>query len=432
MAFIGMNIAMGVVSLPRLDQYWSTDPILSHPWFRTVMSRDRFREILRYIHVIDNTQAPSRSDPNYDKLWKIRPLITALEKNCRELYSPHQQLSVDESMIGTKCRLSFIQYMPAKPVKWGVKVWVLCDSVNGYICTFDVYTGKDTSGSTMHAHGLAYSIVMKLVQSYLKKGHIIYTDNFYSSPQLFEDLQKEGTYASGTVRTNRKHFPDFLKPQPGDKLDRGSHMFAYYKSTTVVRWSDNRDVYAMSTFLSDATTQVKRRGGSTSVSISCPEIIHDYNLFMGGVDLADQAMCYYSVGRKSMKWWRHVFWRMHDHAIINAHVIYKANTATSLSKPISNLKFRLLLAQQLVEPYLSQRRGVGRTPTREERLFGKHFPYNSTERKRCKVCAYKKVSPRSKKCKDTKTKIWCPKCEVHLCMGRCFELYHTRLYYRNY
>ena len=243
--------------------------------------------------------------------------------------------------------------MPAKPVKWGVKVWVLCDLINGYICTFDVYTGKDTSGSTVHARGLAYSIVMKLVQSYLKKGHIIYTDNYYSSPQLFEDLE-EGTYASGTVRTNRKHFPVFLRPQPGDKLDRGSHMFAYHKSTTVVRWSDNRDVYALSTFVSDATTQVRRRGGSASISISCPEIIHDYNHFMGGVDLADQAMCYYSVGRKTMKWWRHIFWRMHNHATINAHVIYKANTATSLSKPISNLKFRLLLAQQLVEPYLSE------------------------------------------------------------------------------
>jgi hypothetical protein len=118
---------------------------------------------------------------------------------------------------------------------------------------------------------------------------------------------------------------------------------------------------------------------------------------------------------------------MHDHAIINAHVIYKVNTATSLSKPITSLKFRLLLVQQLIEPYLSQRRGVGCTPTREERLFGKHFPYHSVERKRCKVCAYKKVSPRS-----ARTPIWCPKCEVHLCMGRYFELYHTRLYYRNY
>lgn len=28
---------------------------------------------------------------------------------------------------------------------------------------------------------------------------------------------------------------------------------------------------------------------------------------MGGADLADQAMCYYSVGQKSMKWWRHMY-----------------------------------------------------------------------------------------------------------------------------
>lgn len=37
MAFIGINIAMGLISLPSMDDYWSTDPILSHAWFRTVM-----------------------------------------------------------------------------------------------------------------------------------------------------------------------------------------------------------------------------------------------------------------------------------------------------------------------------------------------------------------------------------------------------------
>ena len=75
MAFIPMNIAMGIVSLPKLDQYWSTDPILSHPWFRTVMSRDQFREILRYIHVvvivIQTTTSCGRSDPSLQPLRKI-------------------------------------------------------------------------------------------------------------------------------------------------------------------------------------------------------------------------------------------------------------------------------------------------------------------------------------------------------------------------
>ena len=54
MAFVGLNIAMGIISLPSIDDYWSTDPILSHSWFRVIMSRDRFGEILCYVHLINN------------------------------------------------------------------------------------------------------------------------------------------------------------------------------------------------------------------------------------------------------------------------------------------------------------------------------------------------------------------------------------------
>ena len=37
MAFIGINIAMGIVSLPVLRNYWTNDVVLSHPWFRLIM-----------------------------------------------------------------------------------------------------------------------------------------------------------------------------------------------------------------------------------------------------------------------------------------------------------------------------------------------------------------------------------------------------------
>ena len=122
MAFVGIVIAMGVVCLPTIHDYWSIDPILSHPWFRAIMSRQRFEEILRYFHVVDNTTEPDSSTSGYDKLWKIRPLITLLSENCLKYYNTHLQVSIDESMIGTKCRLSFLQYMPKKPVKWSIKV----------------------------------------------------------------------------------------------------------------------------------------------------------------------------------------------------------------------------------------------------------------------------------------------------------------------
>ena len=40
MAFIGLVIAMGVISLPSYQDYWSKDPITAHYWFRRVMSRN--------------------------------------------------------------------------------------------------------------------------------------------------------------------------------------------------------------------------------------------------------------------------------------------------------------------------------------------------------------------------------------------------------
>ncbi len=34
------------------------------------------------------------------------------------------------------------QYMSLKPIKKGIKVWVLADSANGYLSRFDIYTGR--------------------------------------------------------------------------------------------------------------------------------------------------------------------------------------------------------------------------------------------------------------------------------------------------
>ena len=142
-------------------------------------------------------------------LWKVRPILDVLKKTCQELYYPHKQVSIDESMIGTKCRLSFIQYMPKKPTKWGIKVWVCSDAHTGYVYTFDVYTGADHS-SPKSVHGQAYDVVTNLMTLLLGKGHTVYMDNFYSSPKLFQDLLDKSTLSTGTVRRNRKNFPKNL------------------------------------------------------------------------------------------------------------------------------------------------------------------------------------------------------------------------------
>ena len=85
---------------------------------------------------------PPVGSPNHDKIYKIRPLLEKITTAFQAIYSPRENLSVDETIISFKCRLSWIQYMPKKPHKWGIKAWALADSRNGYIINFKLYTGS--------------------------------------------------------------------------------------------------------------------------------------------------------------------------------------------------------------------------------------------------------------------------------------------------
>lgn len=131
LAFIGLVIAMGLVKLPSVSDNWSTSGIFQLHWFPSIMSRDRFLAISKYFHCANNEETPERDNPKY-KLHKVQAIIEELNKTFKKYYIPKQNLSIDEQMIGTKCRVSFIQYMPKKPKKFGIKVWALCESTTGY------------------------------------------------------------------------------------------------------------------------------------------------------------------------------------------------------------------------------------------------------------------------------------------------------------
>ena len=85
------------------------------------MPRERFEDLTCYLHLNDSEQMPDRDDPAYDPLYKIRPLIDTCQQNFRDRYIPGREMSVDEGMIKYKGRLYFRQYMPKKPVKYGIK-----------------------------------------------------------------------------------------------------------------------------------------------------------------------------------------------------------------------------------------------------------------------------------------------------------------------
>ena len=123
------------------------------------------------------------------------------------------ELSIDEAMIAFEGRSFMKQYLPAKPIKWGFKVWTIAEAATGYVCGFQVYVGKRAAPS---ANGLGYDVVMELSEMYQRRH--LYFDNFFSSIKLLRDLEQRQTYACATVRSNRAGLPLVVK-QPRRLLD---------------------------------------------------------------------------------------------------------------------------------------------------------------------------------------------------------------------
>ena len=204
-AYLGFTLLMGINRIQDVYDYWSTNPVFHYFPITSRISRNRFLEIKRYLHFVNNA---TQIIPNTDKLFKVRPVTESIRQKCLSNYEPHKDNSIDEAMIKFKGRSSLKQYLPMKPIKRGFKVWMRADSCNGYVCEFYVYCGKD--GETV-ATNLETTVVTKLSRSLVGGSYHLYFDNYFTSVALMESLLQDGIYACGTYRKDRKCVPLDIK-----------------------------------------------------------------------------------------------------------------------------------------------------------------------------------------------------------------------------
>ena len=53
-AFLGITMLTGLMRKGRIRDYWSTDPLLSIPIFSQYFTRNRYQDILRFLHFSNN------------------------------------------------------------------------------------------------------------------------------------------------------------------------------------------------------------------------------------------------------------------------------------------------------------------------------------------------------------------------------------------
>ena len=257
-----------------------------------------------------------------DPLRKMRFFIDFLVRKFKSVYVPHDSVTVDESMVKFKGRLAFRQYLPSKPIKWGLKVWSLCESSTGYMANFQVYTGKHLGGSE---HGLGHRVVMDLTQHLHGSNIQLYMDNFYTGVPLLSALRARFILACGTIRPNRKGLPTNLLPK-NKALRKHEYVVAKKNNLVFCSWMDTKPVLTLSNFHQPESRGVVTRrdkGESARKKIQVPKQLEDYQTNMKGVDLCDQMVSYHLINHRSKKWWRRLYFYLQMVSVHNAYIVAK-------------------------------------------------------------------------------------------------------------
>ena len=134
-AYLLILIIIGISQKPRILCYWSMHSKFNDPWISSATSKTHFLKINQNFHLCDSRAAPACSSPRYDPLYKARLFINLILPKFNENCNTGRDLSVDDWFAKPEF------YVPAEPMKWGIKVWELCEADTGFGLNFDTYTG---------------------------------------------------------------------------------------------------------------------------------------------------------------------------------------------------------------------------------------------------------------------------------------------------
>ncbi|XP_029941039.1 piggyBac transposable element-derived protein 4-like isoform X2 [Salarias fasciatus] len=430
--FLAIIIFSGLVQVHARSDMWCKEWPYNFGFPGSSMTRDRFEAIFWSLHLcsIEEDEANKRRKGTsaHDRLVKIKPLYNQIITACTSLYQPGREITINERMVASKARIGFRQYMKDKPTRFGYKLFVLADSSTGYTWNFFIYQGKTTNPQ---GEGLTYTSVMDLMNfNLLGDGYHLYADNFYLSSALFNKLSAHNTVACGTIRQTRIGFPTTTVNDLPKKAERRDMRLMRKDNLLFVKWKDTKEVTVCSSFHKaftghTAQRRVKEAGQWQVKNIPIPDAVRDYNIHMGGVDLSDVLIQYYSVHGKTMKWYKTFFFFFHHFlhiAIVNSFILHKQLVIGRGETPITQKRFREVLMKELMEEGEAIAASSSPQPTPSTICLPIYFGGTATEDRR--VCVWCKSEGRK-----MKTPMCCSKCNVALCLTsarNCFREFHLK------
>lgn len=273
-AYIGLLLLAGVYRSRNEATVSLWDDRKGRAIFRATMSHRRFSLINSNLRFDDRLTRPARHRD--DKLAAFRTIWEKWIDRLPLLFNPGLDVCVDEQLVPFRGRCGFRQYLPKKPAKYGIKIWVTCDVGTSYAWKMDIYTGKPAGAAAEVNQGKR--VVLEMTEGL--QGNTVTCDNFFTSYSLAEELLKRKVALVGTIRKNKPELPPILLQVRQRALF--SSIFAFTRTHTAVSYIPRRgkNVLLLST--------KHREPAVTDDEKKKPKIIADYNRCKGGVDNLDK------------------------------------------------------------------------------------------------------------------------------------------------
>lgn len=433
--FICIIIFMGICRLPTYELYFKVkDNIFCQSFPSTLLTFNRFKEILKYLHVFDGEKLIE--DRKHRDLSPLDYLINYFNNRFSECYTPEKNLSIDESLAkwsgkgGEKC------YFPLKSAKKGLKLYSCCESKSGYALKIQLYNGEKI---------ILIDRVKSLLSEYNNLNYHVYFDNFYTSYGLIKELENVGFYCCGTMRDGRGGPKNFKKNITKNTIQlrskNGVNIFGFYDNAPVCIMSnihDGRDFLKEDYVFVEEIDRKKERKRRKIPKKEKPfiktKLCSDYNSNMGGVDLMDQMTTYYSMNKKTQKWTTKITFHLLNIAIHNSYILQRKYS----NKDRNYLGYLLTLISYISGKYTKPNPGPNAYLLKNydeicdlyqkkddfNDLFGSyensnqngHYTRKMEKRLQCHYCKLSSIR------KLTQCK--CSKCHEPLCVYECFEEFH--------
>ncbi|UYV66370.1 hypothetical protein LAZ67_4001477 [Cordylochernes scorpioides] len=373
---------------------------------RAAMAYERFLFLLRVIR-FDNVLTRQIRRDN-DKFAALREIFEMFVANCKQMYSPGEYLTIDEKLIPFRGKCNFRQYIPNKPAKYGLKIYMMSDAHTFYTVNMEPYVGNNRG--PFYKSNASDDVVKRLVEPVSGTKRNITTDNWYTSFPLAQSLLTEHNLT--LVGTLKKKIKRKFLNRP-----IFSSIFGFNENKTLVSYvpKKSKSVILLSTMHSTMTID-EDTGDKMK-----PEIVTFYNQTKIGVDVVDQMSGTYSVGRRTRRWPLCIFFDLVNVAEINAQVLYNANHLQE--EPIKRRHFLEKIGLSLIDEHIKERLCIVSLPkdiklalrriigvANEQTVPGPSEPL-SKKQKRCHLCD---------RSKDRKTKTTCKNCKRNICNNHSF------------